>query len=79
MCWFCSNFSDIFDVEHFIEALRGDVHVVKSLPQKYLLVPKAVKQFQSWSNVKYYEDSIAPLWRDYKVLHSFQSFTTMGL
>lgn len=65
--WLCSNFSDIFDVDHFIEALKGDVHIVKSLPREYLLEPKAGKQFQSWSNVKYYEDTIASVWRDYKV------------
>ncbi|XP_024378475.1 O-fucosyltransferase 38 isoform X1 [Physcomitrium patens] len=68
-----SNFSDIFDVDHFIEALRGDVHVVKSLPQEYLLAPKAVKQFQSWSNVKYYVDIIAPVWRDYRVIRASKS------
>lgn len=63
----CSNFSDIFDVQYFIEALRGDVRVVQSLPRELGSAPKAVKQFQSWSNVKYYEESIAPLWHDYKV------------
>lgn len=68
-----SNFSDIFDVEHFIDALKGDVHVVKSLPQEYLSSPKAGKQFQSWSNVKYYEDVIAPVWRDYKVIRAAKS------
>ncbi|KAG0577149.1 hypothetical protein KC19_5G134800 [Ceratodon purpureus] len=68
-----SNFSDIFDVDHFMEALKGDVHVVKSLPQEYLLAPKAGKQFQSWSNVKYYEDIIAPVWRDYKVIRAAKS------
>uniref|UniRef100_A0A7I4E1G3 O-fucosyltransferase family protein n=1 Tax=Physcomitrium patens TaxID=3218 RepID=A0A7I4E1G3_PHYPA len=68
-----SNFSDIFDADHFIAALRGDVHVVKSLPQEYLLAPKAAKQFQSWSNVKYYVDAIAPVWRDYKVIRASKS------
>lgn len=68
-----SNFSDIFDVDHFIEALKGDVHIVKSLPREYLLEPKAGKQFQSWSNVKYYEDTIASVWRDYKVIRASKS------
>lgn len=68
--WLCSNFSDIFDVDHFIEALRGDVHVVKSLPREFSSVPKASKQFQSWSHVKYYEDTIGPFFKEYKVTSS---------
>jgi hypothetical protein len=47
--------------------LKGDVNVVKTLPSELVSAPKAVKQFQSWSNIKYYQESIAPLWREYKV------------
>lgn len=63
----CSNFADVFDVDYFIDALKGDVNVVKTLPTELVSAPKAVKQFQSWSNIKYYQESIAPLWREYKV------------
>ena len=34
-CYFCSKFSDIFDVEHFKNTLRADVRVVSSLPFKH--------------------------------------------
>ncbi len=64
----CSNFFDVFDADHFIDALNGDIDVVKALPSHLISAPKAVKQFQSWSNLKYYEESIAPLWHEYKVL-----------
>jgi hypothetical protein len=64
----CSNFFDVFDADHFIDALNGDIDVVKALPSHLISAPKAVKQFQSWANLKYYEESIAPLWHEYKVL-----------
>lgn len=31
-CWLCSNFDDIFDVEHFISVLAPDVRIIKELP-----------------------------------------------
>ncbi|KAH9565287.1 hypothetical protein CY35_04G070300 [Sphagnum magellanicum] len=68
-----SNFFDVFDADHFIDALNGDIDVVKALPSHLISAPKAVKQFQSWSNLKYYEESIAPLWHEYKVIHASKS------
>ncbi|CAM6127970.1 unnamed protein product [Calypogeia fissa] len=68
-----SNFSDIFDEDYFIEALRGDVPVVKRLPDELLSTPKAAKQFRSWSKVDYYEDEIAPLWDEFKVIRALKS------
>ncbi|CAM6018375.1 unnamed protein product [Sphagnum balticum] len=68
-----SNFADVFDVDYFIDALKGDVNVVKTLPSELVSAPKAVKQFQSWSNIKYYQESIAPLWREYKVIRASKS------
>ncbi|KAJ7297731.1 hypothetical protein O6H91_Y039300 [Diphasiastrum complanatum] len=68
-----SNFSDIFDEEYFIKALQHDVEVVKKLPRELATVPKAHKQFRSWSNVNYYEEEIAPLWQDYKVIRAGKS------
>lgn len=64
----CSNFSDIFDVDYFIKALAGDVPVIKKLPKALKQEPKVIKQFRSWSYVKYYEEDIARLWKSYKVL-----------
>lgn len=64
----CSNFSDIFDDDYFIEALRGDVPVVKRLPAELANAPKASRQFRSWSNTKYYEEEIGALWDEFQVL-----------
>mgnify|MGYP003702070223 CR=1 FL=1 len=53
----CSNFEDIFDVKHFIDTLRDEVHIVKQLPKRFgpedsnniLNMPPV-----SWSDEKYY-------------------------
>lgn len=44
---FCSSFMDIFDVDHFIDALKGDVSVVQELPEDF-----------SWSTREYYATAI---------------------
>ncbi|CAN6458592.1 unnamed protein product [Victoria cruziana] len=63
-----SSFSDIFDEDHFIKTLKGDVRIVKELPKELESVPRARKHFTSWSGKSYYED-IAQLWKTYKVIH----------
>ena len=62
-----SVFSDVFDVDYFIEALKYDVPVIKKLPKTLKGEPKVIKQFRSWSYVNYYEEDIARLWQNYKV------------
>ncbi|KAK1370842.1 O-fucosyltransferase family protein [Heracleum sosnowskyi] len=42
-----SSFMDIFDVDHFIDVLKGDVSVVKELPEDF-----------SWSTREYYATAI---------------------
>lgn len=34
---FCSEFSDIFDLEHFKKVLAGDVRIVSSLPSTHIM------------------------------------------
>lgn len=63
----CSNFSDVFDEGHFINALVDDVKVIKKLPKQLATTSKAVKHFTSWSGVDYYQDEISHLWDDYQV------------
>lgn len=63
----CSNFSDVFDEEHFISALADDVKVIKKLPKKLKNATRAVKHFRSWSNMDYYQNEIARMWDDYQV------------
>lgn len=57
-----SNFSDVFDEEHFINALANDVKIEKKLPKELVKAPKSVRYFKSWSGVDYYQDEISPLW-----------------
>lgn len=47
MVCFCSSFTDIFDVDHFINVLRDEVSIAKELPREY-----------SWSSREYYATGI---------------------
>lgn len=69
----CSNFSDVFDVDHFITALKNDVKIVRKLPAEHTYSPKVIKQFRSWSGMDYYQDEIATLWEDHEVAVSLCS------
>ncbi|CAI9291715.1 unnamed protein product [Lactuca saligna] len=44
-----SSFTDIFDVDHFIDVLKNEVSIVKEVPSKY-----------SWSTREYYGTGIRP-------------------
>lgn len=63
-----STFSDIFDENHFINALQGDIHIVRELPKELASLPRARKHFTSWASVSYYEE-VSHLFKDYKVIH----------
>ena len=66
-CSNCSNFSDVFDDNHFISSLANDIKVIKKLPKELATSTRAVKHFRSWSGIEYYQDEIASMWEDYQV------------
>ncbi|PSS17383.1 GDP-fucose protein O-fucosyltransferase protein [Actinidia chinensis var. chinensis] len=68
-----SNFSDVFDEDHFISSLANDVRVIKKLPEELTNATRAVKHFRSWSGIDYYQDEIASLWADYQVIRAAKS------
>ncbi|KAF5468132.1 hypothetical protein F2P56_012309 [Juglans regia] len=68
-----SNFSDVFDEDHFINALANDVRVVKKLPKEMAAATRAVKHFRSWSGMDYYRDEIASMWEDFQVIRAAKS------
>ncbi|XP_038899276.1 O-fucosyltransferase 7-like isoform X1 [Benincasa hispida] len=68
-----SNFSDIFDEDHFINALSNDVKVIKKLPKEFATIARAVKHFRSWSGIDYYRDEIASMWKDHRVIRAAKS------
>ncbi|WVZ81948.1 hypothetical protein U9M48_029271 [Paspalum notatum var. saurae] len=68
-----SNFSDVFDEEHFINSLANDVKVEKKLPKELVKAPKSVRHFKSWSGVDYYQDEISPLWDHRQVIRAAKS------
>ncbi|KAI3412790.1 O-fucosyltransferase family protein, partial [Psidium guajava] len=68
-----SNFSDIFDEEHFISTLANDIKVVKKLPKELAKTTKLVKEFKSWSGMDYYHNDIAGMWEYYEVIRASKS------
>ncbi|KAG5034526.1 hypothetical protein JHK87_009436 [Glycine soja] len=68
-----SNFSDIFDEESFISSLANDIKIIKKLPKKLVNATKIVMQFRSWSGMDYYENEIAALWDNFKVIRASKS------
>ncbi|XP_020580964.1 uncharacterized protein At1g04910-like [Phalaenopsis equestris] len=65
-----SNFGDIFDVSHFINTLRDEVHIVKRIPKRFK-APINILEMPpvSWSNEHYYIKQILPLFDKYSVIH----------
>ncbi|CAH2033620.1 unnamed protein product [Thlaspi arvense] len=68
-----SKFSDVFDEDHFINALSKDVTVVKKLPKGIDGLTKVVKHFKSYSGLSYYQNEIASMWDEYKVIRAAKS------
>nr|GMD26289.1 O-fucosyltransferase 7 [Ipomoea batatas] len=68
-----SNFSDVFDEDHFISSLANDVKIIKKLPTELANASRAVKHFRSWSGMDYYEEEIAGMWKEYKVIRAAKS------
>ncbi|GMI90604.1 hypothetical protein like AT1G22460 [Hibiscus trionum] len=68
-----SNFSDVFDEDHFINALANDVKVVKKLPKELSSATNVVKHFRSGSGLGYYRDTIGSLWEEYQVIRAAKS------
>ncbi|XP_072980437.1 O-fucosyltransferase 7-like isoform X2 [Typha angustifolia] len=68
-----SNFSDVFDEEHFINSLSSDVKIIKKLPKDLVKATKAVKYFKSWSGVEYYQEEISHLWDEHQVIRAAKS------
>ncbi|XP_074577234.1 O-fucosyltransferase 7-like [Curcuma longa] len=68
-----SNFSNVFDEEHFIHALANDVKVVKKIPKELIMTTTAVIHFRSWSGVDYYQNEILPMWDNHLVIKAAKS------
>ncbi|KAL0795249.1 hypothetical protein Bca101_066626 [Brassica carinata] len=68
-----SKFSDVFDEDHFISTLSKDIRVIKKLPKGIDGLTKVVKHFKSYSGLRYYQNEIATMWDEYKVIRAAKS------
>lgn len=68
-----SNFSDVFDEDHFINSLANDIKVIKKVPKELGNAARAVKHFRSWSGMDYYQNEIASMWADFQVIRAAKS------
>lgn len=77
-----SEFQDIFDVDHFIRSLRGQVRVFKKLPPvlQNKLERGLVPSFPpvSWSNISYYHKTVLSVIRKSKVVHLNKTDTRLA-
>ncbi|PKA61820.1 Uncharacterized protein AXF42_Ash008652 [Apostasia shenzhenica] len=67
-----SDFGDIFDVRHFVDSLKDEVKIVKSLPRTFAeKVRRGLRSMPpvSWSSETYYLKQVLPLIQKHKVLH----------
>ncbi|KAJ8760642.1 hypothetical protein K2173_015309 [Erythroxylum novogranatense] len=72
-----SQFSDIFNVDYFINSLRDEVRILKELPpeqkQRFETEPLYSMPPVSWSNMSYYYNVVLPRIKTYGVLHLTKS------
>jgi hypothetical protein len=47
----CSDFKDIFDVQHFKETLEDDIMIVDSLPPDFKRLKPYIRAPKSWARV----------------------------
>ena len=70
---YCSNFSDIFDVNWFISSLSSDVPIVKKLPLKPELSEERIysTRVPRKCEAEYFKEKVLPLLQRKKVSPQF--------
>lgn len=64
------GFADLFDLDHFIESLKSEGHIVRELPDKFdkNMIRKLHSMILvSWSSMGYYKKVLGPFLKQHKV------------
>ncbi|XP_050383566.1 O-fucosyltransferase 35 [Argentina anserina] len=64
-----SGFKDLFDLQHFIETLKDEIHIVETLPAEYAGIEIFNKTPISWSKASYYKSEVLPLLKQHKAVY----------
>ncbi|KAK9154481.1 hypothetical protein Sjap_001961 [Stephania japonica] len=75
---FYIDFKDVFDLEYFINSLRDEVRIVRSLPRMTSNVFVLSMPLRSWSSKQYYLTQILPLFRKHKVIYFTKTDTRIA-
>lgn len=80
----CSEFQDIFDVDHFITSLRDEIRILKQLPPKLKKRVESGKTHSmapiSWSDISYYRLQVSfPYVSAISILKSDHAFLGGGM
>ncbi|XP_077250406.1 protein PECTIC ARABINOGALACTAN SYNTHESIS-RELATED-like isoform X2 [Tasmannia lanceolata] len=70
-----TKFEDIFDVDHFIEYLKDDVHIVRDIPdwfpdkaELFTSIRRTVKNIPKYAPAQFYIDNVLPRIKEKKIM-----------
>ncbi|TVU32658.1 hypothetical protein EJB05_24399, partial [Eragrostis curvula] len=70
-----TKFEDIFDVDHFINYLKDDVHIVRDIPdwftekdELFTSIKRTVKNIPKYASAQFYIDNVLPRIKEKKIM-----------
>jgi hypothetical protein len=70
-----TKFEDIFDVDHFINYLKDDVHIVRDIPdwftekeELFASIKRTVKNIPKYASAQFYIDNVLPRIKEKKIM-----------
>uniref|UniRef100_A0A0D9VCF0 O-fucosyltransferase family protein n=1 Tax=Leersia perrieri TaxID=77586 RepID=A0A0D9VCF0_9ORYZ len=70
-----TKFEDIFDVDHFIDYLKDDVHIIRDIPdwftekdELFTSIKRTVKNIPKYASAQFYIDNVLPRIKEKKIM-----------